>query len=110
MDLDATIDKVISAVEEAGRQGAQLVGFGEALVPGYPMWIYGAAGWNDPSTKRVFAQLQENSVEVPSPTTDRLCEAAKRAGTIVVLGINERDTEFSRGTLYNSLQIGRAHV
>lgn len=103
MDRDATIDKVVAAIEEAGRQGAQLVGFGETLVPGYPMWIYGATRWDDPVTKRVFAQLQENSVEVPSPATDRLCAAAKRAGAVVVLGINERDTEFSRGTLYNSL-------
>lgn len=103
MDRDATIAKVVAAIDEAGRNGAGIVGFGETLVPGYPMWIYGAAGWDDPVTKRVFAQLQENSVEVPSRATEVLCEAAKRAGTMVVLGINERDTEFSRGTLYNSL-------
>ena len=103
MDRDATIAKVVAAIDEAGRNGADIVGFGETLVPGYPMWIYGAAGWDDPVTKRVFAQLQENSVEVPSRATEVLCEAAKRAGTMVVLGINERDTEYSRGTLYNSL-------
>jgi nitrilase len=103
MDRDATVAKVVATIDECGRNGADVVGFGETLVPGYPMWIYGAAGWDDPVTKRVFAQLQENSVEVPSPATDRLCDAARRAGTMVVVGINERDTEFSRGTLYNSL-------
>lgn len=103
MDRDATISKVVAAIDEAGRHGAGIVGFGEALVPGYPMWIYGAAGWDDPVTKRVFAQLQENSVEVPSRATQVLCDAAKRAGIVVVLGINERDTKFSRGTLFNSL-------
>ena len=35
----ATIDKVASCVELAAKQGCQLVTFGEAMVPGNPVWL-----------------------------------------------------------------------
>src|ERR687884_275983 len=54
-------------------------------------------------TEGASARLQANAIEVPSPATDVLCAAARRAGTMVVMGINERDVTYSRGTLYNSL-------
>jgi nitrilase len=103
LDRDRTIKKAVSIIAEAGLNGADLVAFPETWVPGYPLWIYGAAGWDDVVSKRVFERLQLNAVEVPSPATDALCEAARRANLMVVMGINERDTEFSHGTLYNSL-------
>lgn len=103
LDRDATIAKAASIISEAGRNGADLVAFPETWVPGYPLWIYGAAGWDDSAAKRAFACLQANAVEVPSPATDVLCEAARRASVMVVIGINERDAQYSTGTLYNSL-------
>jgi nitrilase len=42
----------------------------------------------------------ENSVEIPSTAVNKLAEAAKKANAYVVMGIVERDSEFSRGTLY----------
>ncbi|MGH2872340.1 MAG: carbon-nitrogen hydrolase family protein, partial [Solirubrobacteraceae bacterium] len=103
MDRDATVQKAVALVAEAGRAGAQLIAFPETWIPGYPMWIYGAAGWDDPRTKRAFAHLCANAVEVPGSATDALCRAARKAGVIVVMGIHERDAIFSTGTLYNSL-------
>lgn len=32
----ATIDKVVGYMEEAAREGAKIVAFPEAIVPGYP--------------------------------------------------------------------------
>ena len=103
LDRDATVDKGVRLIEEAARNGAKLVAFPETWIPGYPGWIYGAAGWDDPRAKRTFARLQRNAVEVPSAATDALCGAARAAGAHVVVGIHERDTEFSTGTIYNSL-------
>ena len=103
LDRDATIAKAVSVIEEAGRNGADLVAFPETWVPGYPMWVYGAAGWDDPAAKRAYARLQANAVEVPSRATEDLCAAARRAGTMVVIGINERDVTYSKGTLFNSM-------
>ena len=101
-DAAATIDKGVGLIDDAARGGARLLAFPETWVPGYPAHIFGAAGWDDPAAKEAYRLLLENSVSVPSPLTERLCEAARRNGVAVVMGINERDADFSRGTIYNS--------
>jgi predicted amidohydrolase len=103
LDRDATVDKTLTLIEQAAASGAKLVVFPETWIPGYPEWIFGTARWNDPPAKRLFARLRRNSVEVPSPVTDALCQAARRHEVVLVVGINERDAAFSTGTLYNSL-------
>jgi aliphatic nitrilase len=42
--------------------------------------------------------LIAQSVDVPGPTTEAIARAARRAGTVVAVGVNERD----HGTLYNT--------
>ncbi len=101
-DLKATIDKAVRLIEEAAAAGAGLVAFPETWVTGYPAWIFGAAGWDDPRAKRAYAQLFESAITVPSPATDALCKVAKRCGVEVCIGINERDNDASPGTMYNS--------
>ena len=103
LDREATVEKAVALIEEAANEGATLVAFPETWIPGYPSWIYHAAKWDDPASKRAFAKLLANSVQVPSPATDALCAAAREAGVHVVVGIHERDSDFSTGTIYNSL-------
>jgi predicted amidohydrolase len=103
LDRDATIEKAVSLIGEAAAGGAGLVAFPETWIPGYPAWIFGAAGWDDAAQKRVFGRLSANAVEVPSPAVDVLCRAAKKAGVVVAMGMTERDARASRGTLYNSI-------
>jgi len=103
LDRDATVEKAVRLIEEAAHEGAKLVAFPETWIPGYPSWIYHAAEWDEPRSKRTFARLQRNAVQVPSPATDALCRAAREAGVHVVVGVHEQDTEFSMGTIYNSL-------
>ena len=59
------------------RAAHELVAFPETWIPGYPAWIFGAAGWDDPGAKKAFRRLHANAVEVPSPATDALCRAAR---------------------------------
>jgi predicted amidohydrolase len=99
LERDATVAKAVRLIEEAAGEGAKLVAFPETWIPCYPSWIYHAAQWNEPRSKRTFARLQRNSVEVPSPATDALCAAAREAGVHLVVGINELEG----GTIYNSL-------
>jgi nitrilase len=42
-------------------------------------------------------------VDVPGPATEALGAAAREAGAYLVVGVVERDSQFSRGTLYCSL-------
>lgn len=102
LDLDASVDKAVGLIEQAAERGARIIGFPETWLPGYPAWIFGAAGWDDPAAKRAYARLARNAVEVSSPAVDRLREAAREAEAVVVMGAHERDTATSGGTLFNS--------
>ena len=103
LDRDATVEKAVALIEEAAGAGARLVVFPETWIPGYPAWIFAAAGWDDAAAKKAFGRLQRNAVEVPSAATGALAAAAGACGVHVVMGITERDAGNSRGTLFNSL-------
>jgi nitrilase len=106
-DLAGTLAKALALLEDAARSGAQLVCFGETFLPGYPAWLdycQGAALWNHPPVKEVFAEMRMNSVVVPGPETDALAEAAARLQVGIVIGISERVRDApGHGTLFNSL-------
>src|SRR5699024_2908253 len=102
-DLEGAIDKAVKLIEEAASEGARLIAFPETWIPGYPTYMYGSADWDDHEAKIAHRQLMENSITIPGPEVDRLCAAAKANNAMVVMGANERDSEFSRGTLYNSM-------
>ncbi len=97
LDRDATVERLVASVEGAAASGAELIVFPEAIVPGYPDWVWRTPAWSD----RVWYQrLWEQSVEIPGPVTEALGAAAHRAGAWLVVGVNER---VASGTLYNSL-------
>jgi nitrilase len=99
LDRDATVDKALGLIKEARSNGAGLIVFPETYIPTYPDWVWRAAPW-DQTSHQLYALLLENSVVVPSPATDALGRAAKRAKAYVSMGINERDE--LGGTVYNT--------
>lgn len=117
MDRQATLVRVESAVREAAAQGAGLVGFGEALVPGYPFWLHhtGGAEFESDLQKDMFAIYQREAVVVADGHLDGVCRVAAEQKIAVVLGIIEADA--ARGmSLYASVvyigpdgQIGSVH-
>jgi nitrilase len=101
LDLQRSLERAESLILQAGERGAQLVVFPETWLPGYPIWLDVApsAGlWDHGPAKEAFALLFDNSVDIPGPAVDRLGAAARDAGVILVIGVNERDG----GTLYNT--------
>jgi len=103
MDRDATIGKACRLIAEAGAAGAQLAVFPEAFVPGYPLWVWFIPAGHTHPLREAYAELVANSVTVPSDATNRLCEAAARAGVAVAIGIDELNAEASGTTIYNTL-------
>jgi nitrilase len=107
LDKRASLTKALDLVERAAKQGARLVAFGETWLPGYPAWLDvcpGAALWQNPSAKDVFAMLRNNSITVPGEEVNLLSEAARDLKIAIVIGVNERvDSGPGNGTLYNSL-------
>jgi nitrilase len=94
-DREATTDKVCRKIEEAGREGAEIVVFPETVIPYYPYFSFVKA---PAASGADHLQLIEHAVAVPSPTTEAIGRAAKRAQAVVAVGVNERD----HGTLYNT--------
>lgn len=92
-DRDASTEKACKLIEQAARKGATLAAFSETWLPGYPFFH------NSLRRTEAAADYLANAVEIPSPTTDRLCQAARNAEVDVVIGIVELD-ERTRGTVY----------
>ncbi len=94
------------ALEAAGA-GAELIVFPETWIPGYPAWLdlcRDAALWDHAPVKAVFARIAHNSVTIPGPDLDHLCDSARQAKATIVVGVSERvGSGAGRGTLYNSL-------
>jgi len=103
LDRNCSLDRAVSAVDEAVSNGARLVVFPEAFIPGYPVWVWRLRPGADMALADTLHHLLlRNAVTLNGPDLERLCEAAKRHEVTVVCGINERDHEFGRSTLYNT--------
>ncbi|KAJ5463836.1 hypothetical protein N7475_008780 [Penicillium sp. IBT 31633x] len=94
-DLQGGLEKVISLLGDAGKEGADVVGFPEVFIPGYPWSIYTATALdNAPFMDEYF----HNSLAVDSDEMRRIQAAVKENGTFCVLGFSERH----QGSLYIS--------
>ncbi|HIV72424.1 MAG TPA: Nit6803 family nitriliase [Candidatus Aquabacterium excrementipullorum] len=94
-EAEGTLHKVCEAIEQAARQGAQIVVFPETFVPYYPYFSF----IRPPvASGPEHMKLYEHAVVVPGPVTDAVAQQARAHGIVVVLGVNERD----HGTIYNT--------
>ncbi|MGH7907916.1 MAG: carbon-nitrogen hydrolase family protein, partial [Candidatus Binataceae bacterium] len=93
LDLEQSVVRTVRLIDEAARNGALLVAFPEAWIPGYPWWI-----WLDsPEWGMQFVQrYHDNSIIAESPEMETIRAAARRNHVYVVLGTSEKD----HGSLY----------
>jgi nitrilase len=96
-DKEASTEKACQLIMEAGEKGADLAAFSETWLPGYPFFHHSSA-----LVDRGRVTYLSNAVEIPSPTTDRLCMAAREADVDVAIGVAELDPG-TRGTVYCTL-------
>ena len=100
LDRDRTVAHACELIREAGRNGAQIVGFPENFISAHPYW-YQFYNAYDPIVRKFDTLYFQNAVEVPSEQTFVLGEAAREAGAWVVIGVAEKDAG-SYGTIYNT--------
>jgi nitrilase len=103
LDLERTVAKACQLMEEAARGGAKLVSFPEAFIPGYPLWVWFIPPGKTHPLRALYSELHANSVSIPGPQASRLAEAAGDLGITVAIGVNEKNSEASQSTLYNTL-------
>ncbi len=103
LNKEKTVAKACKAIIEAGKEGAKLIVFPESFIAGYPDWVWLYPPHKTKELNNLYVQLVENAVSIPDNSTEKLCKAAKSANINVVVGMNERNTETSNGSLYNTL-------
>ena len=104
LDRDATLANATQLAAEAARDGARLVVFSEAVVPGYPAWIWRLRPGPDMSlAEQIHARLLAQAVDVNAGQLAPLQQAAREHAITIVCGLHERDAQSSRTTLYNSV-------
>lgn len=98
LDPAATTQKAVDAIAEAARAGARLIAFPESYIPGFPIWAaLSAPIYNH----ELFRRFVASSVSVDGPEVRSLCEAARKSGITVSMGISERNPA-SVGSIWNS--------
>ncbi|AZO64675.1 MULTISPECIES: carbon-nitrogen hydrolase family protein [unclassified Mesorhizobium] len=104
LDREGTIAKAVRLVAEAANGGAELVVFSEAFIPGYPAWIWRLKpGADGGLAGQLHGRLVDNAVDLSSDQLRPLFDAARTFKVTILCGINERDSQWSRATIYNSV-------
>lgn len=103
LNKEKTVEKACKAIMEAGENGADLIVFPEAFISGYPDWVWLIPNSKGADLNELYVKLVQNAVSVPDDSTRQLGKAAKTAGINVVIGMHERNSETSSGSLFNSL-------
>ena len=103
-DKAASTEKACRLITEAGRNGADIVAFGETWLPGYPFWVEGAV---QDLTWEASAVYLENAIIIGGPETNQLREAARAAEMDVIIGIAEKDPATQGAAYCTALTIGR---
>ena len=104
-DKQSAMDKIAISSKKAAEQGAKIIVFPEVFVSGYPRGLYFGTrvGSRNVSGRQDWERYWSSAIEVPGQETDLLGELAIELDVYLVIGVVERDRDFSRGTLYNSM-------
>lgn len=105
LNKTATIEKIIDYINKGGKEKADLIVFGEALLPGYPFWISltNGADFNSTVQKEIHAHYIRNAVQIEAGDLNTICKAARENKIAIYLGTIERAQNRGSHSLYCSL-------
>ncbi|NVJ50240.1 MAG: carbon-nitrogen hydrolase family protein [Gammaproteobacteria bacterium] len=104
LNQTATIEKINLYLIEAAKNGAQLVAFGEGLLPGYPFWLELTSGaeFNSQPQKEMFAHYVNQAINIEQGDLKMLQATCQQHQIAAYIGCIERTAE--RGvSLYCSM-------
>ncbi|MCP3974028.1 MAG: carbon-nitrogen hydrolase family protein [bacterium] len=102
-DRDGCLQRAVELIERAAADGIELIVFPEGWIPGYPDFVWGLVPSNNSGdVERLYGRLFANAVDLSADGLSPVRAAAREHGVVVVMGINERASEMSAGTLYNT--------
>ena len=102
-DRDATLTRAVELSERAAKEGAELLIFPEAYVPGYPTHIWRLRpGADIELCGRIHDHMVNNAVDIKAGHLQPMCSVAGKHGIDILIGCSEIDDQNSRSTIYNS--------
>ncbi|WMW79237.1 carbon-nitrogen hydrolase family protein [Undibacterium cyanobacteriorum] len=104
LNRQAGTEKIVQYIKRAAQQGAQLVCFGETILPGYPFWLDLTEGsrFNDEVQKDLHAYYVAQGVDIEAGDLAPICAVAKELHIAVMLGCLERPQDRTGYSVYCS--------
>jgi nitrilase len=105
LNKSETIQKIKKQLIEAVKNEAELIVFGEGLLPGYPFWLAltDGAQWDTKVNKELHAHYVRNSVTIEDGDLNEICALAEEHRIAIYLGIIERPLDRGGHSIYASL-------
>lgn len=108
-NLGSSLKLLESYLDNASKEAADLVVFGECWLCGYPAWIDyvpEAGFWDHEPVKKVWSDMYNNAISVKSKEFQSILELAKDKKLNIILGANEKIVSGpGNGTMYNTVFI-----
>jgi nitrilase len=106
LDREKTIASAVESIDEAAQEGATLLVFPEAYIPGYPTWIWRLKPGGDMGLSNdIHARLRANAIDLRGNDLKPVQESARKRSVTVVVGVHEIDSAFSGTTLFNTVVV-----
>ncbi|MFD0863548.1 carbon-nitrogen hydrolase family protein [Sungkyunkwania multivorans] len=104
LNKEATLKKIKETIKNAAAEKAELIVFGEALLPGYPFWISLTEGaqFDAKIQKELHAHYVRNAIVVEEDLGE-VCKLAKKYTMAIYLGVIERAMDRGGHSIYCSL-------
>ncbi len=102
LNSQKTWEKLSDYVREASDKDAQLVTWGETLIPGYPFWLSpsGGAKWDNSDQKKTYSTYWREAIDLAnSEIINNMKELARELKIMMMGGITEK----SSGSTYCTL-------
>ena len=105
LNRKATEVKIIETIKQAASEQADLIVFGEGLLPGYPFWLSMTNGseFENDEQKDIHAHYANNAVYIERGDLNNICKACSDGNISTYLGIIERPLDRGGHSLYCSL-------
>ena len=105
LNKQLTMNKIGDFIRQAALEKADLIVFGEAVLPGYPFWLSfsGGAKFNSSKQKQIHAKYIAESIDIAAGDLKPICHLARNHQIAVYLGIIEKANDRSQHSLYCSL-------
>jgi nitrilase len=105
LNASARLEVALEAIEVAAAAGAEVIGFPETYLSGYPLWVSrtDGASFDEPDQKASYAYYLEQAIEADGQEVRQLAEASSDLGINIVMGASERGSGEGTGTVWCSI-------